>query len=81
MSVRVTATSVQDRDGARLLLGGFPSSCKKLHRIWVDAGYGGCLMDWVAGRFKFRLSVVPRPKGTRQLTLFPRRWVVERTFG
>ena len=47
----------------------------------MGGGYGGRLVDWVAGRFKFRLSVVPRPRGIRQFTPLPRRWFVERTFG
>jgi putative transposase len=50
-------------------------------RIWVDGGDGGCLVDWVAQRFKFCLEVVLRPRETRKFVLLPRRWVVERTFG
>jgi putative transposase len=55
LTVAVTAASVQDRDGARLLLRHLPGGCKKLRRIWVDGGYGGRLLDWVAQRFKFCL--------------------------
>ncbi len=62
--VLVTAASVQERDGARL-----PGQCKKLRKIWVDGGDRGHLVEWVASRFQFVLSVV----------LLPRRWVVERT--
>jgi putative transposase len=58
-----------------------PGCCKKLRKIWVDGGYSGRLVDWVAERFKFCLAVVLRPKQTRQFVLLPRRWVVERTFG
>jgi putative transposase len=77
----VTAASVQDRDGARLLLGNLPGGCKKLRKIWVDGGYAGRLVDWVAGRFAFSLAVVLRPKEHKGFVLLPRRWVVERTFG
>ena len=38
-------------------------------------------MEWVSERFKFKLSVVLRPKDIRRFVLLPRRWVVERTFG
>jgi putative transposase len=81
MVVVVTVANVQDRDGARLLLCQLPGCCKKLRKIWVDGGYSGRLVDWVAERFKFCLAVVLRPKQTRQFVLLPRRWVVERTFG
>lgn len=79
--VVVTVASVQDRDGARLLLRQLPGHCKKLRKIWVDGGYSGRLVAWVAERFKFCLAVVLRPKQTRQFVLLPHRWVVERTFG
>jgi putative transposase len=78
--VWVTAASVQDRDGARLLLRSLPGHCKKLRLIWVDSAYAGRLVQWVAGLFRFRLSVVLRPKESRRFVLLPRRWVVERTF-
>ena len=69
----VTVASMQDRDGARLLLRHLPGGCKKLKRIWVDGGYGGRLVDWVAERFKFCLEGVFRPKETRKFVLLPRR--------
>ena len=81
LTVAVTAASVQDRDDARLLLRHLPGSCKKLKRIWVDGGYSGRLVDWVAEQFKFCLAVVLRLRETRKFILLPRRWVVERTFG
>lgn len=37
-------------------------------------------MQWLADRFRFRVSVVRRPKESRRFVLLPRRWVVERTF-
>jgi putative transposase len=81
MAVGVTATSVQDRDGARWLLSHLPGGCKKLRKIWVDGGYSGRLLEWITERFKFSLPVVLRPKQTKQFVRLPRRWVVERTFG
>lgn len=81
LAVTVTAACVQDRDGARWLLAHLPGGCKKLRKIWVDGGYAGTLVDWVAARFKFCLAVVLRPKESRTFVLLPRRWVVERTFG
>jgi putative transposase len=49
--------------------------------IWVDGGYRGQLLDWVAEHFRFRLQVVLRPEQQKGFTVLPRRWVVERTFG
>lgn len=81
LTVTVTIASVQDRDGARLLLRNLPGGGKKLRKIWVDGGYAGQLVDWVAKRFAFGLAVVLRPKERKGFVLLPRRWVVERTFG
>ena len=81
LTVVVTVASVQDRDGARLLLRRLPGGGKKLRKIWVDGGYAGQLVEWVAKRFAFCLAVVLRPKERKGFVLLPRRWGVERTFG
>ena len=78
--VVVTAASIQDRDGARLLLGKLGGVGKKLRKLWVDGGYQGALVDWVAQRFRFHLALVKRPKEQKGFAVLPRRWVVERTF-
>lgn len=43
--VVVTAATIQDRDGARLLLQRH-GACKKLRRVWVDGAYRGQLVAW-----------------------------------
>ena len=79
--VVVTAASVQERDGAKLIFKAFTGSCKKIRRIWVDGGYRGPkLIEWVAQRFPIVLQVVLRSDDTKGFKLLPRRWVVERTF-
>jgi putative transposase len=80
LAVVVTAASVQDRDGARLLLDRLAGFCKKLRLIWVDGAYRGPLLDWVAQRFRFRLQPLLPPSGQKGFVLVARRWVVERTF-
>jgi len=77
----VTAASVQERDGAKLLFNSLTGSCKKIRRIWVDGGYRGAnMMEWVAQRFHIVLHTILRSDDTKGFKLLPRRWVVERTF-
>ncbi len=45
MAVVVTAASVQDRDGARVLLSYLRGGCKQLRKIQVDGGYSRRLFD------------------------------------
>lgn len=80
LAVVVTAASVQDREGARLLFRRLGGACKKLRKIWVDGGYRGPLVTWVAQHFKFVLHLILRPPEQRGFAVLPRRWVVERTF-
>ena len=74
-----TAASVQDRDGAQLPLTHLGGACKKLRRIWVDGGYRGQLLDWVAAECRFRLQVVLRSDNQKGFVTLSKRWVVERT--
>jgi putative transposase len=80
LAIVVTAASVQDRDGAKLLLQRINGACKKLRLIWVDGGYRGQILDWVIQHYRFRLQVVLRPEQRKGFVLLPHRWVVERTF-
>ncbi len=77
--VIVTAASVSDPQGARLLFARFSGACKKLRLIWVDGGYRGQLIEWVTQHMRFFLRVTLRPAGAKGFILLPRRWVVERT--
>lgn len=78
--VVVTAASVQDRDGARLVFKRLSGSCKKLRKLWVDGGYRGELIEWAASFCRFCLQVVLRKDEQKGFCVLPRRWVVERTF-
>lgn len=80
LAVLVTAASVQDRDGAAHLLARLGGACKKLRLIWVDGGYRGQLLAWVAHQCRFQLQVVLRSDDHKGFVLLPKRWVVERTF-
>ena len=80
LAVCITSAAVQEREAARQLLQNLAGFCKKLRLIWVDGGYRGPLVDWVAQSFSFRLKPVLRPKGQKGFVVLARRWVVERTF-
>jgi len=79
LAVTVTSAAVADRDVARALLSRLAGSRKKLRRIWVDGGYRGPLVQWVAQNFRFCLQLVLRTD-EQAFVILPRRWVVERTF-
>jgi putative transposase len=53
LAVLVTAASVSDPAGARLLLARLSGACKKLRLIWVDGTYRGQLVEWVAQHMRF----------------------------
>ncbi len=78
--VVITAASVQDRDGARLVLRRLRGSGKHVRRIWVDGAYRGQLLEWAWTYLRLLLEVVVPPEGQRGFTVVPRRWVIERTF-
>ncbi len=80
LAVVVTAASVSDPAGARLLFARLGGGCKKLRTIWVDGTYRGKLVDWVAEHCPFLLQPVLRSDNLRGFRVLPRRWVVERTF-
>ena len=91
MLVVVTAASVQDRDGGRVLLKELFERIKKpryahwwrfcrLQLIWADGNYRGELIEWVERKLDWELSIVEKAQGQRGFVTLPRRWVVERTF-
>ena len=80
--VMVTAASVQDRDGAKLVLSQIKNKFLRWRLIWADGAYGA-IVEWVRAlraRKKVRLELVQRPEGAKGFVLLPRRWVVERTY-
>jgi putative transposase len=84
LTVVVTAASVQDRDGAKLLLEVLRHRFSRLRLIWADGAYAGELLAWVWALRpwrKVRLEIVKRPTGVKSFQLLPWRWIVERTFG
>lgn len=81
IEVVVHAGSIQDRDGAMLVLYKLPAAVKQsVKRIWADAGYSGALVVWVQEQVAATLEIVAKDAAQTTFQVLPRRWVVERTF-
>lgn len=78
--VVITAASLQDRDGAKLVFANTTGQTR-LQKVWADGGYRGELVAWTQANCAWELKIVPRPADQKGFAVLPRRWVVERTFG
>jgi putative transposase len=81
LMVMVLPASIQDRDGAKLLLDAVLARFGRLKLIWADGGYAGQLVGWVKETWRRTLEIVKRSDTAKGFKVLPRRWVVERTFG
>jgi putative transposase len=84
LAVVVTSADVQDRDGARTLLGILGHRLTRLRLIWADSAYTGSLVTWLFRLRPYRrvrLEIIKRSDHAKGFVLLPKRWVVERTFG
>lgn len=82
--VVVHSASIQDRDGARLVLQKLAHQFTRLVLIWADGGYAGQLVSWVQqirAYRRVRLEIVKRSDQQKGFVVLPKRWIVERTFG
>ena len=88
LGVVVTPASVQDRDGAKLLLCMFCHQFLSLLIIFADGGYAGKLEEFVRSRGRlfgqgagFGLGIIRKLAEQKGFVLLARRWVIERSFG
>jgi putative transposase len=81
LMVVVHRASIQDRDGAKLVLERAKGKFPRLALIWADGAYGGKLIDWVKTVCCWALEIVKRTDDVKGFKVLPHRWVVERTFG
>ena len=81
LAVVVHAANIQDRDGAKLVLGKLRGRYRRLKLIWADGGYAGKLIEWTASFGNWVLEIVKRSDDVIGFVVLPRRWIVERTFG
>jgi putative transposase len=95
LKVCVSPASVDDREGAMVLLSLLGRGLSRLWHVWADAGYRGAFVLW-AKRVRgitveitqrrdggFRRTWAPadaEPRSVPRFAVVPRRWVVERTF-
>lgn len=77
--VLVTAASVQDRDGGRLVLDKARIAMPSIALVWADGGYAGRCVEFARRMLRITLQIVRKPEGQRGFEVLPRRWVVERT--
>jgi putative transposase len=77
----VHSASVQDRDGAKLVLETVQGKLPRLKLIWADGGYAGQLIDWVKQACGWGLEIVKRSENAQGFELLKKRWIVERTLG
>lgn len=80
LCVVVHAASIQDRDGAKLVFARAARKFPTLQRVWADGGYAGQLIAWLWTWYGWVLAIVKRSDAAKGWVLWPRRWVVERTF-
>jgi putative transposase len=81
LCVVVHAASIQDQDGAKLLLHKMKDSYHRLKVMFADSAYGRSgLPGWVHQTCGWILQTVLRPVGVKGFMILPKRWIVERTF-
>jgi transposase len=81
LALVVTAASVSDKAGARLLVIRLFGAFDTLKIMWADSGYDGKpLAAWIKAVAAITLEVVKRT-APHSFQVVRRRWVVERTFG
>ena len=81
LSVLVHRADIQDRDGAKLAVEQIKRHLRCLKVVFADGGYAGQLVTWFKERVGWKLEIVKRSDQAKGFTVFPKRWIVERTFG
>lgn len=78
--VIVHSAGIQDRDGARYVLGKAKLKGHKKLKTFVDGGYAGKLIGWAKEVLGYDVEVVKRSDiNTHTFVVLPKRWIVERT--
>ena len=78
--VMVTAASVQDTTGGRVLMDAVSVDFPNVAKAWVDSGYKRSVIERGA-TYGIDVEVVSKLKGQKGFQPLPKRWAVERTLG
>lgn len=78
--VIITAASIQDSAGGKMVLDHLSVAHPTVTKSWVDGGYNSSVISHGA-RTGIDVEVVRRDPGTKGFKILPRRWVVERSLG
>lgn len=76
----ITAASVQDTNGGKLVTGKLAADHPSVTAGWVDGGYKKGFLEHAAEQ-GITFEVVSKQEGQKGFAVLPRRWAVERTFG
>jgi putative transposase len=85
LAVSVQAGNIQDREGAKEILGYSLGTYPRLSLVWADSAYSGDLVAWTSQTCGWTLEIVKRSDDQKQshqkgFEVQPHRWIVERTF-
>jgi putative transposase len=83
IAVVVTAASVQDRDGAKRLMGLLRHWFTRRRCMGAEGAYAGCLETWVMWLRRsrtVRLEIGKRSDQVQGCVVLPKRWIVARMF-
>ena len=81
IGIVVHAATLQDRDGARILVLRVKDRLPRVKLVWADGGYRGELIQWFKDEAGWTLEIVKRDTDLHTFKVLPKRWIVERTFG
>jgi hypothetical protein len=75
LRVVVHPASVQDRDGAKLVLAAVDTRFPRIRQLWADQGYAGQVRTWISETLGWAVSIVQHPSQPQG------RWVPHSTTG
>ena len=78
--VMITAASVRDTTGGRVLMDDVAAGHPGVVKAWVDSGHKRSVIERGAAQ-GISVEVVSKPEGQKGFRPLPKRWAVERTLG